>query len=567
MTPLKLVPQTAPSASNRRLVAYAQGVRKSLLGELEAIEAGEDLGKGRNDRLFKIVVRLANFIPAPWEAWTETQIRSDVTPLAIARAIPNALPTIDSAIAKGRDNPASIPDDLKAAAAVAGGVLRNFEWVDGEGGKRRKERVAVGEIRQRIFEACDNWPRRLGERLFVPGDEGVRWLPDPTALTTWLDERFSVEFAGSAGVKLASAAEITASVYAHAQRYDTIERYPHTPPVEGAYYSPREDITPRGGRALAEFVSLLNPESEVDRALLEAALLTPGWGGPPGERPAFVLTSRFGRGAGKTATAQAICAVWGGSIDIAPRGLDWSRVIERLLSPAAAERRCVLIDNAKGRIDAAEVEGAITAPTISGRALYVGEASRPNLLTWFITANSPALSSDLAARAVVIRIGQPKHSVPFRRLVREFLAAHHGELLGDIVERLGTASLSSQWRPDRFFEWQAGVLSRFPNAGELSRIIRERRETTDEESIDVAEVADVLAAWVTQTHGADWRGLIPADKLITILRALWLDVTTHAALWARLGPLVGNGALGHCERVAGGRKAQQLGGRGLLWGR
>ncbi len=97
----------------------------------------------------------------------------------------------------------------------------------------------------------------------------------------------------------------------------------------------------------------------------------------------------------------------GGHVDVRP-GEDIDRLMTRLLSPAALDRRVVLLDNVKTlKFSWADLEALITSDIISGRRLYAGEGRRPNSLLWCITLNRAGLSKDLAQRVVIIRLRRP----------------------------------------------------------------------------------------------------------------------------------------------------------------
>ncbi len=95
-----------------------------------------------------------------------------------------------------------------------------------------------------------------------------------------------------------------------------------------------------------------------------------------------MITAPAGRGKGKTKLAEAIGRLCGGHIDISPQE-DIGTIKQRLLSPNASSKRVALLDNIKkSRFSWAELESLITIDTISGKRMYVGEASRPNRLSW-----------------------------------------------------------------------------------------------------------------------------------------------------------------------------------------
>jgi hypothetical protein len=149
------------------------------------------------------------------------------------------------------------------------------------------------------------------------------------------------------------------------------------------------------GTALAGLLERFKPATEEDRVLLKALFLSPFWGGPYGQRPAWLIASDEdgtgaadgGRGTGKTTLARMVGRLAGGAIAF-DRGEQVRDIQTRLLSPGAAGKRIALLDNVKSHsFSWAELEALITADTISGRKLFVGDGARPNGLTWLLTIN------------------------------------------------------------------------------------------------------------------------------------------------------------------------------------
>lgn len=469
-------------------------------------------------------------------------------------------------IERGLDEVADEPSAVVLASEIE--PLRNFKWTselveraDGETAEKFvKEPIMLSKIVERVRAMFGEWPRKIAGSMFVPGArDGMRWLASATDFMSWLRGSAPVEWSRTAkgGVLLPSEAQLFSAVLDACEQVEALESVPHYPPIEGAYYL--SSVEDGDGSALRDFVAMFNPASQLDRDLLEAALLTPFWGGPPGARPAFAITSEHGRGSGKTSTALAIAQVYGGALTINPRE-DWHRTIERLLSDSATSTRCAILDNLKGRLDLSNLEEAITNPDISGRKMYEGDAKRPNYITWFVTANTLMLSTDIASRSVIAQVGAPKHAVDFREAVRTFLNQHHSTLLGDIQARLRGAPIGRP-EPDRFQTWQRAVLSRFENAKALSRLIQERRKLHDDDAQEGGEVAEALTTYL-RGRGRDpasWEGLIATNELREALSHVWPGLTPRK-LWARLSPLLGNGELKDTRRSNGGKA-----GRGLFW--
>lgn len=303
--------------------------------------------------------------------------------------------------------------------------------------------------------------------------------------------------------------------------YASVECLPHEPVVKNTLYLPVE-FPEATGEAIKEFTSRLNPETEIDRGLLLAALLTPAWGGEPGKRPAFVFTSRFGKGTGKSTTAEWFCEIFGGRVTIRPEDENWSQVHSRLLSNDALATRCILIDNAKKKLQGQELEYLLTTPVFDGHKMYVGQMSRPNRMTTFITANAPSLGSDLATRAIKIQFGRPKTESAFDRWIIPFMEKNRMHLLADIYDVLrgDDQCTIDPANSDRWALWQDGVLAKLPMGNDLAAAIKARRPDMDTDAEEADEIrATIEAHLVACGHDLESQVIrIPAVRMYDLLR-------------------------------------------------
>lgn len=389
--------------------------------------------------------------------------------------------------------------------------------VDGE---ERPCYVSPQVMSATLFEGTGGWPKSANGMLFVrqdhreadeefrlPDRRDVRFLVTTNALHAWIHENVDLHFTqsrtvrkGERHVSPVTKGEFYEHVISAAERYSAVELLPHHPPVEDVYYWECKLPEPTG-EALKELRDHLNAETEEDRDLMIAALLTPGWGGPPGSRPAFVFTSMHGRGAGKTKTAELFAEIWGGFVSVS-EDEDWQQVKTRLLSDESLTNRIVMIDNLKGRLSRSGLEAAITSVRIDGRRLYVGQASRPNLLTWYITANTPELSRDLSERSVVIKVGQPKHGFDFDGWRRKFVSENRPHIIADImaVIRGDDQCDISKIPADRWRMWQRGILAKMPNGADLAAKIIDSRPEVDMDFGNAEEIAGVFRHMMQEAH-------------------------------------------------------------------
>ncbi|HEY2785059.1 MAG TPA: hypothetical protein VGJ05_08800, partial [Fimbriiglobus sp.] len=189
----------------------------------------------------------------------------------------------------------------------------------------------------------------------IDPDRGAVPLARPAELFGWLAGEFKVRWSR----KGMSREEFHAALRDVVPRYAWTWDRPHYPPVPGCLYT-GPAVAPRETGAIARIVAQFAPAGRTDARLIEAMIMTLAWGGSPGSRPAFLVTTapgaaadRGGTGVGKTTLAEMVARAFGGYIPLRPGRAD--RVTTCLLSPEAAQKRCVVWDNARGAHLADEV--------------------------------------------------------------------------------------------------------------------------------------------------------------------------------------------------------------------
>jgi hypothetical protein len=347
--------------------------------------------------------------------------------------------------------------------------------------------VSVGLAQQAICQdlqkITDNWPCRTDNLLFAPRGDQVQFLENANQLFAWigthLDEPIEWEDQGTDKV---SRKVFDSFLRMHVREYKAVEVAPYEPRVDDYFYV-HPPPTGGDGSALKRLLAFFYPASDVDRALLLAAFLTPFWGGLPGTRPAFVVEAvegagEGGRGVGKSAVAKMVALLAGGKISVNPN-MEFPKVITRLLSPSAMAFRVALLDNVKIlKFSCAELESLITDDTISGHRLYLGEGQRPNMLTWYITFNQASLSKDLAHRCVIVRLSQCPFDDSWNDRVKRFINDNRWSIIGDILAilRKEPAKLAKH---SRWGEWEKGVLAHVDNPEACQAEIARRRGEVD----------------------------------------------------------------------------------------
>jgi hypothetical protein len=351
--------------------------------------------------------------------------------------------------------------------------------------------LTMAKIITRIQAATGAWPRRVDGELFVCDGSGISWIPEVSALFGWLHARTGKPIPWhNKRIGLITKNELYAELKRTSQKYIAVEELPHEPQLAGHFYT--TEAPPAGdGSTVAALLDRFSPQTQIDRDLLLAALATPLWGGGGGQRPAFVITAEAGRGIGKSKVAHIIGHVYGGFLDFSPKD-EMREIKQRLLSPEGLVRRVALLDNVKSlRFSWSELESLITSPSISGKRMYVGEGTRPNVLTWFITLNGAALSTDMAQRSVIIKLSIPQRSGTWEAETTAFAIENRQKIFGDLIGflRQPPAALASF---SRWATWEQAILSRLPEPNEAQAVILERQAVVDVEAEDSAIFEDYI---------------------------------------------------------------------------
>jgi hypothetical protein len=331
----------------------------------------------------------------------------------------------------------------------------------------------------------DDWPRRVGSSLFVHDDHGIAWTDSTADVFGYLHCRGRVRWHSVIGCVTKD--EFVAELRRTATNYLSVETLPHEPPIARHYYACATP-KPGDGSTLRELVKRFSPATPLDEDFITAAFVTALWGGADGTRPAFVITADAGRGTGKTSLAAMVGYISGGIIDLSAN--ETAEVVkQRLLSPDGMTKRIALLDNVKSlRFSWAELESLITTPTISGKRMYTGEASRPNTLTWLMTLNGASLSTDLSQRSVIIKIAKPAYSATWAEDTRQYIDSHRQEIIGDIIGFLRSPRAELP-KHSRWGAWERDILARLPEPIDAQKLITERQAAADVE-IDEADLID-----------------------------------------------------------------------------
>lgn len=370
---------------------------------------------------------------------------------------------------------------------------------DGDVGLELTNIVGSGTERQPLPlpAILDRIQEIIGDQLFQVANtltvrdvrDGVRALKGTSDLFAYLQNQLIVRWHRTVGCVTKD--ELFAALMQNVKSFSTVEWLPHEPNIPDVLYLSAQ-LESGDGNALDGLVARFKPTTDHDRELIKTMIATPMWGGPGGARPLFLITGDVGRGIGKTALASTVGHLYGGSIWLSQKE-DVAQLKTRILSTEGLKKRLVVLDNVKShRFSWSDLEALITAPEISGKKLYAGEGTRPNLFTYAITLNGVNLSRDLAHRAVIIKLSRPIYSGDWENETRAYIDANQSEILGDIAALLRTSGQPLQhtrWGP-----WEAAILCKVANPVGVQSLVKQRQIEVDADADEGSIIEDCFDA-------------------------------------------------------------------------
>lgn len=365
------------------------------------------------------------------------------------------------------------------------GALKNYRWavkVDERGQEKNdKDPVHLQELCKEIFARTGGFPKLVGQQLFDYRNGRMRYVTNTDELFAWLADvtGYNCEWSRSEG--MASRPEVFASLCACAERYEQISGVPGWPVRSDVFYA-HGDL-PEVDPALPYFTMLMSyfaPATEADALLMRAMFASPLYYEAKIDRPLWVIDSEHGQGVGKTKMAEMLAYLYGVPGDMSscePLWVDseqlqneanFERVMRRVLSGQARQKRVMLIDNVEGYLKCQQLASMITQGSMSGLAPYArGEDTRPNDLTFIITSNNATMNRDLISRSMFINLVHPGFEFnEWARKVTQHIDAHRLKIIAEVKALLERGATYEFTPCSRFREWERKVLA--PMVGSLA---------------------------------------------------------------------------------------------------
>ena len=367
-------------------------------------------------------------------------------------------------------------------------------WIETEKGKKPVYFAhRMGDIYMKVSDVTSGWPRRVGVMLFIDREGEIQFLEKHPDYYAWLADYGALSWRTGLShdnQSFATKEELFSYTASHAELFEDIANIPHEPPIAGYYYSwrPVADYTPTGEYFEKLLSFFTNVETELDALMIRAMFMTPAWGGPLKERPAFAITAPD-RGCGKSTLADAVGSLYGGLIDINLSKRAEEEILQRLLTPSARLLRIVRLDNIKGEVNSPLLDALITTTHVSGKQMYKGEAKRPNTLVYLLTGNALRLSRDMAERCFIIHLAKPEYIADWQYQINKFINEYQHYILMDIVAELQKPAPRYDVS-DRWASFVTEVLSRCGDAAEVigAILLNSRRRGGTDTDMEEAEI-------------------------------------------------------------------------------
>ena len=481
-------------------------------------------------------------------------------------------------------DPATLSESYAVALAKDANKtpFRNYtqEWQKTGGNKPAKEPRHVNDLIKDARARFLGFPRKVGETLFDHDRETNRicFLEKPPQLFAWIARKSGqlIDWTGGAG--MTPKEEFFEAVRAAARRYESVSSTPDWPQRDDVYYSYGRLPEPSPNlEDFNHFVSFFLPATPADLCLIRALVCSPLFFLFGRGRPVFIIDSER-PGSGKSTLATIIAELHGhDAIEVKTRDFarDMQEVTKRLVSATGRQARVLLVDNITGTFHSEEFSSLITMPSITGRPSYGhGEESRPNNLTYIITANNATVDNDLSIRSFFVTLRCPdNYSSTWNTELRQFMHERRLNIFADIFQLLSSHTpFPEAERPaTRFPEFETKILQ--PCCGTFDAYcdtIKHIAQAREDANIDEEYGATINEAF---RHNLVELGIHP-DHESTFIRSPVADLWVRKALpemrFQNTTHLLRNlSRSGHLSRIHPGIKIYPHRGadrrRGLLW--
>lgn len=367
-----------------------------------------------------------------------------------------------------------------------------------------KEPRRIDEMIDEIHKRFLLFPRIVGTNMFDHDrDSGSLFqITRQSTLFSWIGRKSKQKIDWARGEGFFSKEEFFEGLMAESITYESVSAVPAWPKRDDVYYT--HEALPASTvdhNHFWELVDYFSPADELNRRLIAAFLMSPIFFIQGVARPAWVIDSTAGAGTGKSSLVE-IAAMLFKHPPMRTNKQELKYNItdlhKRLLSTQGRNARFLLIDNIVGKFQCPELADMITAHSLSGKPSYGrGEETRPNDITYALTANSAKLDNDLADRSFNITLGKPKRMVNWAGSVQAFVHNNRMQIFSEIIDILNNHIVYPGIEPStRVPVFETRILQAVCDGPQqyldvLESLSRSKAESNVEEEL-AAEVSDAI---------------------------------------------------------------------------
>lgn len=385
----------------------------------------------------------------------------------------------------------SVQLELTEAKEANAEPFKNFKSETHQDGPRKKTIKVPHKISYLVKQAHRRFlgfPRRIGQNMFDHDRETgeIVYINSASSLFSWMGLKSDNRIVWARGDDFTTKDEFLAGLHAQARVYESISKVPDWPRRDDVYYAhpdlPDPDPDHKYFNGLIDFLNPATPEDEILARAMTCAPIFYLLGIP---RPLWIIDSRDGAGTGKTTMAELISYLY----DSAPIAVEaqslrygFEEIIKRMVSSTGRLARVFLIDNVTGNFRSDELSSLITRANITGKAPYGrGEESRPNNLTYIITANSASIDNDLAVRSFFIFVKRANLDARWKQSVMDYISRFRLYIFADIIDILSSHKPFDTSPKTRFPEFETQILQpHCRDKAEYERVIKSLESVRDD---------------------------------------------------------------------------------------
>lgn len=372
--------------------------------------------------------------------------------------------------------PTELEFEISEAKKANKKPLTNFYLEEKEIGRRAKQIKTPKQglsLVQDIHNRFLGFPRKVGDVLFDHDkDTGeIKLIYNAPSLFAWMQSKSKNIINWSQGDSFTNKSEMLELLRLNAQNYESISYVPDYPKRNDVYYAHKKLPEPsEDHRYFNGFVDFFAPANDFYKVLLKAFIVSPLYFEANITRPLWVIDSEQGAGSGKTTLVELVANIYGDDKNGGQPSRtnrhelekNYTELVKKLVSTTGRLSRVLLIDNITGHFVSPELADLITSSAITGKAPYGrGEETRPNNLTYVITANAAQLDNDLSVRAYFISLEKPKYQTNWKGSILAYIKKYRLNIIADIIDIISKHKIFNIEPQTRFPEYEQKILQAF----------------------------------------------------------------------------------------------------------